>query len=158
VRKGLLLGLTLLALGCAGVRPVPFDDPPDAPVRFLRYRVVHRAMDHLALEILYTYDGSQGAEGVFVGAVTTAGPGSAANWAYRPDPLVPGTHWARVRLGLGPSAPFVHRTAGIEFRMYRGGGSTFHEAAVPFRKTWIRLPAWLEGHRRWGAGCGGEGP
>jgi hypothetical protein len=43
----------------------------------------------------------------------------------------------------------------FEFSMYKGGGAHFHEARVPLRKTWVRWPDWLQGHREWRAGCGG---
>lgn len=148
------LAAALVGVACASLRPAPVDEPPTSPIRFVSYRVIHNGLDHLALEILYTYDGSQGDAGVFIGAISTVGGASTGFWGYRPDPLLAGTHRARVRLGLNSSAPLMHRTDGLRFSMYRGGAAEFHEVEVPFPKTWIRLPAWLAGHRRWGAGCG----
>jgi hypothetical protein len=150
----LLLAPALLALACASLRPAAIPDSSQQPIRFLSYRVVHRGLDHLALEIQYSYDGSHG-DGVFLGAISTRAGRSTGFWGYRPDALLPGTHWARVRLGLSSTAPLVHRTDGIELSMYEGGGSSFHEVSVPFTKTWFRVPEKLQGHKQWGAGCGG---
>ena len=147
--------LLLAVLGGCHRPPLhPMPDPPDQGTRFIGYRVIHDAPDHLALEVEYTYDGSQG-DAVFVGAHTTSDSDAPPYWAYRPDPLLPGTHTARVLVGLNDSAPPSHRTDGLELTMYKGGGPTFHESRIAYPKRWYKKLEGQRCHREWGAGCDG---
>lgn len=128
--------------------------------RILAYRVCHDAPDHLALEVRYVYDGSRPRR-AFLGAITTVNGRSLGYWAYRPDPVFEGTHWARVLVGLNEDAPVVHQTTEIRFSMYEGGGAAFEEVSIPYYKRWRWHPSAGHPpvcHREWGAGCGGPIP
>ncbi len=122
-------------------------------LRLLAYRVRHDAPDHLALEVKYAYDGAR-PEPLFVGATTSDRGRYAGHWAYRPDPVRPGVHWARVLLTLGAEAPPAHRTTAIDFKIYVGGGATLSRATAIYPKEWLKSEGPLRCHRIWGRGCG----
>lgn len=121
-------------------------------VRLLAYRVRHDAPDHLALEVKYSYDGDR-REPLFAGASTSDRGRHLGHWAYRPDPVLPGVHWARVLLTLNDQAPPRHRTTAIDLEIHVGGGPQVARASATYPKEWVKSKGPLRCHRLWGLGC-----
>jgi len=132
----------VLLAGCVFFQPIhrleAVSARPEGPSRVLAYRIVHDAPDHLALKIQYFYDGVRG-ENVFIGAITKFQGQSTGFWAYRPDSLLPGRHWAKVVINLSDEAPATHATDEVLMEMYAPGGAPFVSQAVPYRKMWQRV-------------------
>lgn len=155
VRLGLLVGVCAalaFAAACARHRPPSFvvtGKTTPAGSRILRYRVVHNAEDHLALEVEYVYKGELGTN-IFVGGLTTRHGRSTGHWAYRPDRVKPGRHWGQVLIDISQSAPNRYTSDALELYLYVGGSSTFAEATVPLEKTWTKVPGGPQCHTKWG--------
>ncbi len=153
---GVAAAVGLLIAGCAtsgGFREIGGAGGMNpAQSRIIGYRIEHNAADHLALWIEYYYGGGHG-DCVRVGAITKKDGESTGYWTYRPDPVEPGKHWARVLVGINDDAPRVYRSDALQFSMYVCGSAEFLQVTVPFRKTWRRLRKPLACHAQWGAGC-----
>ncbi|HEY8020856.1 MAG TPA: hypothetical protein VIH93_07130 [Thermoanaerobaculia bacterium] len=134
------------------LRPLP--PPAEKVSAIVGYRIRHNAPDHLALEVEYVYAGEQGPD-VFLGGTTWLHGESTGHWSYRPDPAVPGHHWARVLIGINPSAPSSYRSDEVELSMYVGGKSEFVHQRFRLVKTWRKIPGGPRCHRNWGQGCDG---
>ena len=125
---------------------------PETQSRVIAYKVEHNAKDHLALWVKYYYDGNQG-DHASIGAITLTDGSSNGYWAYRGDPLFKGTHWAKILIANADAAPDWYVSDQIKFEMYTGGGPTFGEATVAFKKRWERLKKPSLCHLTWGRGC-----
>lgn len=155
----LLMSLGLIA-GCSYlpfIQKIPLAlNTLDNPSRFISYYVVHNAPDHLALAVKYYYAGTEG-ECVQVGAIMLTDGVSDGFWAYRPDPVKEGEHWARIVISQNQSVdlPAEYTNNAIQFEMYRCGDGVFAKAEVPFVKKWRKLKKPQTCHSDWGHGCGG---
>ena len=142
IGRRVILVMLITLNGCTYLpfihRIKPAQNTPQDQSRIMAYYVVHNAPDHLAVVVKYSYDGKEG-KAVSIGAITRKDGRSDGHWAYRPDPVLPGEHWAHILIGMSDSASSAYDSDEIEFSMYINKGAEFVNTGVPFRKHWRRL-------------------
>lgn len=133
----------------AGGRQSP---PPHVPTsEILGVRLAYEGPDRVALDVDYRYD--EDYEEAFLGAVTLAGGRRTPHWGFRPAPLSPGKHCARVWVVINSAAPDQHTTDAIRVEMNATGEGTFVEHDHPLRKEWRRVePTFYS--PGWSSSCG----
>ena len=153
-----LIATVLLLSGCVQIhllhRIGTTEERNSNHSRIIAYQVVHNAPDHLALLVKYFYADDQ-EKCVDVGAITLKNGASDGYWSYRPDPALPGTHWAHILIGMNDTSPNAYSTDEIQLSMYNCGKNAFVETIVPFKKKWQRLVKPMTCHLNWGKGCAG---
>lgn len=120
---------------------IDYPDPDScAAVDSIRNLRVNRVTDdELRVAVDYTYSGGHG-ENVYMGVYALRN-GQKERWfGYRPTQIFPGAGTATVDLVLltDRNPPVGLTTDQIQFEMYVGGGSSFHQQTFDYTRTWTQ--------------------